>query len=395
MESTKLHELLALISLAADGGALRRLTLSRPTGGNAVRITGRLCLFRSESVLALEASEADGKVRHSRLSLPLDTEALRSLTTPFAQINLLTAEGDAEYRRSASGKEVLLAPRTLRSRLSTPGVTLPKETLDRQKNHILSGNEDFLKLLGVSDRDGRIHDKKQPKFRQINRFLEHLSDIVPALPAEGIITVYDLCCGKSYLSFAVYHYLANVLGRRVDMLCLDQKRDVMDFCADAAHRLGFAGMRFMADDVRNTPKKRPDLVVSLHACDIATDLVLGIAIELGAEVVLSTPCCHRTLSRYLSCAPLSFVSDQPQLRQKMAESLTDGLRSLRLGAAGYRVTALELTDPDDTPKNTLLRAVRDHAPRAAERSASAEAAYREALSYLFGNRVDEYLTAIQ
>ena len=130
------------------------------------------------------------------------------------------------------------------------------------------------------------------------------------------------------------------------MLCLDLKPDVMAFCADAAERLGFTGLRFLCEDVRRTPREEPHLVISLHACDVATDLVLKTAVSLGAEVILSTPCCHRTLARHLDCPPLAFVSREPQLRQKLAEALTDGLRTLYLAAAGYRVTALELTDPN-------------------------------------------------
>ena len=178
------------------------------------------------------------------------------------------------------------------------------------------------------------------------------------------------------------------------MLCLDLKLDVVDFCASAARELGFTGMRFLCDDVRRTPREKPDLVVSLHACDIATDLVLETAVSLGAEVILSTPCCHRTLGRYLSCPPLAFVAGEPQLRQKLAEALTDGLRTLRLAAAGYRVTALELTDPENTPKNTLLRAVRDRGQGAAARAEAAEGEYRAALRYLFGDGADAYLAAI-
>ncbi|MBO7763031.1 MAG: SAM-dependent methyltransferase [Clostridia bacterium] len=391
--SEKYREMVALITAAATGGALTRLVLSRKTGDAAEKTVGRLCRFRGESVLALEASFPDGKVKHSRLTLPPDEAALDALLAPYAQVNLLTAAGNAEYRRAASGKETLLAPRGLAAKLDTVGVALPLPELDRKKNRLLSGDEPFLRLLEVSDAAGRIHDKKQPKFRQINRFLEHLEEVIPALPKTGVITVYDLCCGKSYLSFAVYHHLVNRLHREVDMLCLDLKQDVIDFCADAAARLGFTGMRFLCDDVRRTPEGRPDLVISLHACDIATDLVLETACRLGAEVILSTPCCHRTLGRHLSCAPLSFVSREPQLRQKLAEALTDGLRTLRLSAAGYRVTALELTDPENTPKNTLLRAIREHGPQAERHAAAAQQEYEAALTYLLGDQREAYLNA--
>ena len=144
---------------------------------------------------------------------------------------------------------------------------------------------------------------------------------------------------------------------------------------------------------RDVLSEKPDLVISLHACDIATDLVIEQAISLSAEVVLSTPCCHRTLSRHINCAPLSFVTREPQLSQKLSEALTDGLRALRLSAAGYRVTVSELTDPENTPKNTIIRAVRDRAVGANRRREAAEREYRAALLYLFGDKADTYLNA--
>lgn len=392
--TSKLDEFIALAAAAAESGALSRLVLSRPLYDAPEKTSGRLCLFREKTVLSLEAASRDGKVKHTRLPVPIPEEELRALLSPYAQVNLLTAEGNAEYRKTAAGKETLLAPRGLLGRIGGVGIRLTTETLDRKKNRILSGDEPFLRTLEIADKNGRIHDKKQPKFRQINRFLEHLAEVTPALPREGTVRVFDLCCGKSYLSFAVYHYLSNILGRPVDMLCLDLKQDVMDFCAAAARELGFSGMRFLCDDVRRTPREKPDLVISLHACDVATDLVLETAVSLGAEVILSTPCCHRTLGRHLVCPPLAFVADEPHLRQKLSEVLTDGLRTLRLASAGYRVTALELTDPENTPKNTLLRAVRDRGKGAASRAEAAEASYRAALLYLFGDKADDYLAAI-
>ncbi len=394
---TAKERLSALIRTSAQEGSLKRLTFSRPRKeGDAGRISGRLCLFRDAPVLALESLFSDGKVKHSRLSLPLDEGALMPLIRAYAQVNLSTSQGDAEYRCSQKGKEFLAAPKGMSTAPATVGLTLPTEGLDRKKKRFLNGDEPFLRELEIADASGRIHDKKQPKFRQINRFLEHLSEIEEALPKTDPLVIYDLCCGKSYLSFAVYHYFTVLCHRRVDMLCLDLKQDVMDFCAEAARRLSFDGMRFLAEDVRRTPTGRPGLVISLHACDIATDLVLSQGIRLQADVILSTPCCHHTLSDHLRFPALQFVTEQPQLRRKLSEALTDGLRCLRLSAAGYRVTALELTDPDDTPKNTLIRAVRNKRFSAdSAAAAKASAAYREALHTLFGEGAQAYLDAIE
>ena len=176
------------------------------------------------------------------------------------------------------------------------------------------------------------------------------------------------------------------------MLGMDLKRDCMEFCAKAAVELGFSGMRFETGDIRYIPKDRsPHLVLSLHACDIATDIVLQFATEVKAGVILSTPCCHRNLTDKIHNEALSFVTDSPRLKGKLAEVLTDALRLLRLEANGYKTTAMELTDPDDTPKNTLLRAVKSPAFRSDSKKAEEKkAAYRTALRYVLGENAEDY-----
>lgn len=388
------EKFLSLLNRAATAGKLRRVVFSRGPVGAPKRIDGRVCLFRDAAVLAAETAFSDGKVLHARYPLPLSAEDFSALLSEFRQADLLSECGNAEYKRSAGGRDILRVPNGMIPALSEAGVCLPAETLDRKKEHILTGAEPFLRSLEIADKNGRVHDKKQPKFRQINRFLEYLRDVEEFLPREDPLLIYDLCCGKSYLSFAVYHYFSVLRGRRVDMLCLDRKTDVMDFCREAAGQLGFTGMRFLAEDVRATPAGHPGLLISLHACDTATDLVLEAGIRFGAEVILSTPCCHRTLSRHLACPPLAFAAGQPQLRQKLSEALTDGLRALHLAENGYRVTVTELTDPDNTPKNTLLRAVRDRAAGHESRAEKAAADYRAALTFLFGEEADGYLSAL-
>ena len=264
------------------------------------------------------------------------------------------------------------------------------EELDKKKTYILDGKEPFFVSLGISDRSGRVHDKKQGKFRQINRFIEHVANIYERLPKDGELTVYDLCCGKSYLGFAVYHYLVNVKKRAVRMLGVDLKGETVRRCDGIARELGFDGMTFIADDIKNLPKdKSPDLVLSLHACDVATDIVLDSAAELKAGVILSTPCCHRYLNDKVRAPELKFVTDFPHLRNKLCEALTDAIRLARLRGCGYKVAALELTDPDDTPKNTLIRAIRvnmSENERDAERLE-----YERILRFVLGDGADDYL----
>ena len=276
----------------------------------------------------------------------------------YSQVNLLTDAGDAELRRGKKGNTVLLGAEKLHKSRAIPAPGGRIGGNDKEKNRILTGGEPFLRLLGVSDENGRVYDKKGAKFRQINRFLELVRDTLPHLP-EQKIRICDLCCGKSYLSFAVYHYFANVLGYEVSMTGVDLKPDVIATCADVARRLSFDGLAFLCGDVgAYESETTPDLVVSLHACDTATDLVIGKALGWRARVILSTPCCHHELNRTLNCPALSFLTDYSMLRQKFAAAATDALRLKTMEAAGYDVAALELIDPDDTPKNIMLRAIR-------------------------------------
>ena len=347
-------------------------------------------------MMALEYSLPGNTVSHKNLGREELEGEISAILDGYSQANLLTTLGDVEWKISNKGKCALLGADKLQRKLDGDAPSFEKaiEALDNKKNYILRGDEDFLIRLGVSDKSGRVHDKRQGKFRQINRFLEHIDDIYTKLPAEGELTVYDLCCGKSYLSFAVYYFLHILKGRRVSMLGIDLKRDVIDWCSLTARELGYNGMRFVYDDVRNTPKGvRPDMVISLHACDVATDIVINSAAELGARVILSTPCCHRYLNDKIAARELLFVTEHPHLKNKLCEALTDALRLSRLKSLGYDVSALELTDPDDTPKNTLIRAIRRERVGAGELD-SLRAEYDRLVGFVLGDGKDNYLKGI-
>ncbi len=377
-------------------GALRKLIFSRPDGTEITKCSGRLCELRGRRVMAIEYSLPGNTVSHKNVPLEGLKAELSSLIENYRQANLLTTAGDAEWKLSKKGKEALLGADALRGRLqaSKPDFETAIEALDRQKNYLLSGKESFLIKLGISDKNGRVHDKKQGKFRQINKFLEHIEQVYDYMPKDGELLIYDLCCGKSYLSFAVYYYLHEIKGRDVSLLGIDLKRDVISWCSSLAGELGYTGMHFVYDDVRNTPKgEHPDMVISLHACDIATDVVLDCAARLGARVILSTPCCHRYLSERINSPMLSFVTDYPHLRGKLCEALTDSLRVQKLRASGYKVTVAELTDPESTPKNTLIRAIRDERASESELRQELEK-YRSYLSLLLGDGANSYLTEI-
>ena len=388
-------DFLNLIEDSFKKEALKKLVLSRPESSEVSKVSSRLVAHRGRRMLAMEYSLPGNTVSHKNLSEEQLSE-LQPLIDEYKQINLITALGDAELKRAKSGKETVIGGENLRRKLSgnVPAFESAIEAIDRKKNYILSGSERFLIKLGVSSSDGRVHDKKQGKFRQINRFLEHIENIYPRLPDEGMIRIYDLCCGKSYLSFAVYHYLTEIKGRQVYLYGADLKRDVILWCDSLAKELGYVGMRFEVGDISKiVPDEKPDMVISLHACDIATDIVLDTAVRLGADIILSTPCCHRYLNGKVAAKELKFVTDYPHVAGKLCEAITDALRLARLRAGGYSVSALELTDPENTPKNTLIKALKNKKMTQAE-MATARAEYEAMLSFVLGEGASDYLKEI-
>ncbi|MBR2464782.1 MAG: SAM-dependent methyltransferase [Clostridia bacterium] len=377
-----------LCLLAAEREALKKSVFTGARESTVLRAVGVLCRIGGKTHLQIETFYKDGKARHENLLLDeAGRSRLATIAEGFSRIHLLTTAGDAELRENKKGEQVFLGADKLRRKLLAGNATsVAISGNNKQKQYILKGDEPFLRLLGVSDENGRVYDKKGAKFRQINRFLELIRDTLPHLPKDEI-RICDLCCGKSYLSFAVYHYFANVLGLRVSMTGVDLKPDVVSHCSKVAAELGFTGLAFICGDVAayESPEK-PQLVVSLHACDTATDLVLNKAVTWGAKVILSTPCCHHELNHTLNCKALSFVAEHAMLRQKLCDAATDALRLKLLEANGYRVAALELIDPDDTPKNIMLRAIlrTDSDPAARER---AMREYREARAFLLGGDI--------
>ncbi len=377
-----------LICRVCEKDALKLLVFSRPIADSAKKITAKLCAHRGGRLVRFEYSLPGDTVSQKNVAPDKLYSELLELAQQYRQINLITPLGDAEYKLSKSEKAVILGAEKLRRKLDA---RVDFETaiseLDRKKQHILDGTEDFLRKLGVSDAGGRVHDKKRGKFRQINKFLEYVEEIYPKLPDTDELRILDLCCGKSYLSFAVYYYLTEKKGRRVSMLGIDLKADVIAFCSSMAEEMGFEGLRFTAGDITKTSgMNSPHLVISLHACDTATDVVLDTAAKLGADVILSTPCCHSNLASKINCPELKFVTEHPKLKGKLCEALTDALRLKRLEAFGYEASATELVDPEDTPKNTLLRAF-----KAREPDAAAFAEYETLLKMLMGDKYTEYL----
>ena len=387
MENTNISPELILARLtvaASDKRVLKKAVLSKSCDKATVKAVITRKLISGKETLQVEKFTADNKALHQNLHAS-DENALAELFAGFSQINLITTAGDAELKRSKGGKVTLIGDKKLaRAFEGNIAETVSDKGNNEEKSHILQGSEPFLKLLGVSDENGRVFDKKRSKFKQINKYLEHIRDISKYLPDSDVLYVCDLCCGKSYLSFAAYHYLKNILGREVVMTGVDLKADVIDYCNGICQLLGFDTLKFICGDItKYEPEGAPALVISLHACDTATDIVLSKATEWGARVILSTPCCHHELNHTINCPALAFVTVHSMLRQKLCDAATEAMRLKLLEANGYITDAIELIDPEETPKNIMLRAIKRYSPEA-QRCKKAMAEYIAAKEFLLG-----------
>lgn len=232
---------------------------------------------------------------------------------------------------------------------------------DKRKNYILQEGRPvpFLVDLGVMTKDGMIVRPKFDKFRQINRFLEFVEDVLPRLERERELTILDFGCGKSYLTFAMYYYLHELKGYDIRMIGLDLKKDVIARCNRLAEKYGYHKLTFLAGNIAEYEGVgEVDMVVTLHACDTATDYALAKAVGWNAGVILSVPCCQHELNRQIRGGVLSPIMDYGILKERFAALLTDGLRAKYLESMGYETQVLEFIDMEHTPKNILLRAVK-------------------------------------
>ena len=231
---------------------------------------------------------------------------------------------------------------------------------NRTKQYILPEGEpvDFLIRLGVQTPDGRITKNRYDKFRQINRYLEFIEDVLEELPKDRTIHVVDFGCGKSYLTFATYYFLHVKQGRDLDVIGLDLKEDVIRNCNALARELGYEGLRFEQGDISAYQGDGADIVISLHACDLATDYALEKAVKWGAKVIMAVPCCQHELNRQIKNDLLKPVLKYGILKERMAALITDAVRADILERQGYDVQILEFIDMEHTPKNLLLRAVK-------------------------------------
>ncbi len=232
---------------------------------------------------------------------------------------------------------------------------------NRKKKYVLEEGTlvPFLRDLGVMTEEGKIVHSRFDKFKQINRFLEFIEDILPQLDKGRELTILDFGCGKSYLTFAMYYYLHELKEYDIRIIGLDLKKDVIRHCNELAEKYGYEKLKFLEGNIADyTGVDKVDMVVTLHACDTATDFALAKAVGWDAKVILSVPCCQHELNRQIENETLAPVLKYGLIKERMAALITDALRAEYLEREGYEAQILEFIDMEHTPKNILIRAVK-------------------------------------
>ena len=286
----------------------------------------------------------------------------------FKQVNIFTEEADIQILASKPAK-----PRFIEK----PG-SMKQETLEHNqvKNYIIPDEQpcDFLIRLGVMDNNGKVFQKHYSKFRQINRYLEILDDVYEDIPKhpDRPLRIIDFGCGKAYLTFAVYYYLKVLHNRDVEIIGLDLKEDVIEFCNKVAQDLHYDELKFLMGDIADYTNDHADMVVTLHACDTATDYALINAVKWNTKVILSVPCCQHELFSQIDNDIHQPMYKHGILKDRFTELLTDGLRGLKLEARGYDVAMIEFTSLEHTARNIMIKAVKN-----GKDSAKAEAEYQQ------------------
>lgn len=300
-------------------------------------------------------SRLNNKAYHDNVPADRLKERLQAVMSQYKQALFKTPEADVQVLANKKGALSLIAHKPTAKAAEAP------LTHNRSKSYVIPDGEPvpFLVALGVMTLDGKVVKAKYDKFRQINRFLEMVQDVLPDLPRNKELTIVDFGCGKSYLTFALYHLLAVKERLPVRIIGLDLKEDVISACAKLAKQLQWDKLSFSVGDISHYEGlDSVDMVVTLHACDTATDAALLKAIGWNASVIMSVPCCQHELFKQISQPILKPLLKHGILKERFAALVTDAVRANLLEAAGYRAQLLEFIDMEHTPKNILIRAVK-------------------------------------
>ena len=330
-------------------------TLSNPKDKNGVTKVKVRPILKKDVLLFQCEEYKNNQAFHHNYEPAEAIEKLADYMEFFKQMQVETKGLKATVLVSKKGKV------TIQKKQQTGCVKEVDLSHNRSKKYILQEGMKvpFLQDLGVMTSEGKIVRTKFDKFRQINRFLEFVEDILPQLDKNREITILDFGCGKSYLTFAMYYYLHELKNYDVRIIGLDLKKDVIRHCNELSEKYGYEKLKFLEGNIADyTGVEAVDMVVTLHACDTATDFALDKAVGWNAKVILSVPCCQHELNGKIQSELLAPIFKYGLIKERMAALITDAMRAEYLESQGYETQILEFIDMEHTPKNILIRAVK-------------------------------------
>ena len=334
-------------------------------GGDFIKIKVRPVMIR-DSLYFQVSRYTDKQVFHENMTAEDALETLSGwILHDFRQ---------AQIRMQDEMVTVLVSKKGKATVKSKKAACIETQNLEhnRKKQYIIEEGTavPFMIDLGVMTESGKIIRTRYDKYRQINRFLEFIEDILPELPTDRTVHIIDFGCGKSYLTFAMYYYLKVLKHYDIRITGLDLKQKVIEDCQALADRSGYDGLQFLCGDIADyNGTDEVDMVVTLHACDTATDYALYKAVKWHASVILSVPCCQHELNRKMQCETLSGAFQYGLIKERTAALMTDAMRGQLLEMKGYKTQLLEFIDMEHTPKNILIRGVKSRGllPKAARK----------------------------
>lgn len=334
-------------------------------GGDFIKIKVRPVMIR-DSLYFQVSRYTDKQVFHENMTAEDALETLSGwILHDFRQAQIRMQDEMVTVLVSKKGKA------TVKSKKAACVETQNLEH-NRKKQYIIEEGTavPFMIDLGVMTESGKIIRTRYDKYRQINRFLEFIEDILPELPTDRTVHIIDFGCGKSYLTFAMYYYLKVLKHYDIRITGLDLKQKVIEDCQALADRYGYDGLQFLCGDIADyNGTDEVDMVVTLHACDTATDYALYKAVKWHASVILSVLCCQHELNRKMQCETLSGAFQYGLIKERTAALMTDAMRGQLLEMQGYKTQLLEFIDMEHTPKNILIRGVKSRGllPKAARK----------------------------
>ncbi len=341
----------------------------------------RKMIVRKQPIYQIERF-TDKQVFHENIRLnELDKMILQWFPDVYGQMNVFEQQGQSDFKITKKGKllsnhvsvEKLTKTKGSCALVEPEGEYLPGH--NRRKHYLLEEGRVIPPLvdLGVFTKDGKIVRSMYDKYKQINRFLEMVEDVVKDYPNRERMHIIDFGCGKSYLTFILYYYLTEVKGYLVHMTGLDLKEDVIRMCNETAKKYQYHNLHFELGDINGYRTTEPvDMVVTLHACDTATDYALYNAIQWNAGIILSVPCCQKEVNGQIRSEDLSILTRYGIVKERTSALITDAIRANVLEYCGYKTQLLEFVDFASSPKNILIRAVKRNVSEARREKARRE-----------------------